>query len=303
MNDLIEYSTRQKASSEIIADEEEIIPFGEFVIPLRKPTAAKRMNDWLNRRKKDMVKEHWKDRYTLWTCVCIWTDRDYFIGWIRKQIIDIASAYDMDALASIRSFSQWNKTRRYEVYIDGEKNALRLMELLGRHFMAWKIKIHTNIELRIIKAKKRKWRRHRSHFSIMSWNVRGLNHKFFGVKRELENFRPTIVALQETNRVRAHWKTDQTSFRMGDYVGFEVRTQAANQNTFRGLVLALDTRANLTMERIALGEEASNMQKKGCRVCPTQPSDCEDSEQAPKRGNCHHWGLELVARRSPQESK
>lgn len=35
MNDLIEYSTRQKASSEIIADEEEIIPFGEFVIPLK----------------------------------------------------------------------------------------------------------------------------------------------------------------------------------------------------------------------------------------------------------------------------
>jgi len=248
----------KKRATDSQAEEGRIIPFGEPTIPLRKPTVDKRTNEWLSERKKDLVKDHWKDRYIIWTCVCIWTDRDYSEEWMRKCVFDIASEADMDTVASIRSFTQWNKTRRYEAYLDGERNALRLMELLGKQHKEWRIKIHTNIELRVVKAKRRKWRRHRSHFSVMSWNVRGLNQKFFGVKRELEKYRPTIIALQETNRVRAHWKVDQTSFRMGEYVGFEVRTQVKNQRSCRGLVLALDTRANLTLERVGVDEEASN---------------------------------------------
>lgn len=166
---------------------------------------------------------------------------------------------EINTRISLRTFKQSDKKWRVEVLVEDEEAIPSLISVLKREFSSWHIREHLTIERREANLKKRRPKKHDGRFSVMSWNVNGLGGKYYSIKGALEKQGPTIIVFQETLRTVRNWQDEIGWFRIGRFAGFEKRMENLQASSMRGLAMAIDTKANLTLERIDVSKEVEGL--------------------------------------------
>lgn len=207
------------------------------------------------------IKIHWKEKVRKWKCLCVWhaahIQDKAAQSWIRR--IAVGAGLDGFNDMVVRGFTQSDKKRRFEVFLQLEEDCKRLKDAINGA-RGWHCKIGIPVESRIVKQRDERKRAHSGRFSVMSWNADSLGNKFGIAKIMVEKTRPTVIAVQETMRRRRSWQQDDQVFRLGRYVGEETKIDAdGTGKRERGLAIAVDTRANLRLERVITGVEGGTM--------------------------------------------
>lgn len=195
----------------------------------------------------------WKERYSRWSCLCVWPAAPITEDTFRRTVLGMIYAGDLVRNPKeivIRRFTQMNGKSRFEVFVESDDELEDVKYAIENKFSGWHCRQHVAVEQRANRKPRRK-KKHQGRFAIMSWNVDGLGSKFHQARIVLDKVRPTIIAFQETMRKKRVWQQNDQDFRIGAFHGFELKVDAVGSKARRrGMALAIDSRANLSMEKI-----------------------------------------------------